>query len=95
MRSPLEERALDALHDTLAYSRERDYVGWDYCDGMSSRILRSLPVESKWLNLAFQETAKRAPVNVRPLLLVEARRNFMGAGLFAMANLNARRLLAE
>ena len=83
------------LAETLAWSRGREYAGWDYADGMSSRIRRALPVENRWLNLAFQETVKRAPVNVRPLFLVEQRRNYKGAGLFAMANLTADRLELE
>ena len=74
------------LTDVLAYARERDYTGWDYGDGMSSRLLRAVPFESKWLNLAVQETVKRVPVNVRPLLLVEQRRSYKGTALFAMAN---------
>jgi len=87
-----DRRAVLTLLDSiLEYARRRDYTGWDYADGMSSRLRRALPVEHKWVNLAFQETAKRAPVNVRPLLLVEQRRNFMGTGLFAMANLTAAR----
>lgn len=81
-----DERVLDVLERTLRYARVRRYTGWDYGDGMSSRILQSIPVENKWLNVAFQEAVKRAPVNVRPLLLVERRRNYMGAALFAMAN---------
>jgi hypothetical protein len=80
------------LADVLAYAREREYTGWDYGDGMSSRILRALPFENKWLNLAFQESVKRSPVNLRPLLLVEPRPNYKGMALFAMANLNAHRL---
>lgn len=74
------------LLDTLAYARRRDYAGWDYCDGMSSAFLRALPVDNKWLNIAFQEPIKRAPVNVRPYFLVEQRRNFKGTGLFSFAN---------
>ncbi len=84
--------AVDIQHtlaDTLAYARQREYAGWDYVDGMSSRLLQALPVESKWLNLAVQETVKRAPINLRPLFLVEQRRNFKGTALFAMANLTA------
>ena len=74
------------LERTLAYSREREYTGYDYFDGMSSRVLRALPVESKWLNIAVQEGIKRAPVNIRPLFLVERRQNFKGTALFALAN---------
>lgn len=87
--------AVRVLLNTLQYSRERGYSGWDYGDGLSSRILRRLPVDNRWINLIFQEMVKRAPVNVRPLLLVEQRRNFLGAGLFAMANLTVDRLRRE
>lgn len=80
------------LRAVLAYARRREYVGPDYADGMSSRIRRALPVESKWWNLLFQETVKRAPIDIRPLMLVEQRRNYQGIALFAMANENARRL---
>jgi len=80
------------IEETLAYARERDYRGWDYGDGMSSRLLDALPVESTLVNLAVQETIKRFPRNVRPLLLVEQRRNYKGTALFAMANQNAHRL---
>jgi len=83
---------LGLLRESLGYARRRDYRGWDYCDGMSSRVRRALPVESRVTNLLFQEGIKRAPVNVRPYLLVEPRRNFLGTGLFATANLAAHRL---
>ena len=83
------------LGETLRYARERDYTGWDYGDGMSSRLLQAVPVENKWLNIAVQETIKRAPVNVRPLFLVEQRRNYKGTALFTMANLTAGRVLGE
>ena len=82
----------ELLRETLRYAREREYTGWDYADGMSSRLLQGLPFENKWLNLAVQESIKRAPVNVRPLFLVEQRRNYKGTALFTLANLHAHRL---
>jgi hypothetical protein len=85
----VSEDYLTVLLEALAYARERDYVGWDKHDGMSSRIRRALPVETKWTNLAFQETVKRAPVNLRPLFLVEQRPSPKGLSLFSMAALNA------
>ena len=86
---------LDHLLSTLSYARERDYTGWDLYDGESSRILRALPADNKWLNLAFQQSVRRAPVNIRRLLMVEQRRNYMGAALFTMANLAAYELTRE
>lgn len=91
-QAPVVRRVLE---ETLAYARQRGYTGWDYADGMSSRILRALPFDNKWVNLAFQETIKRFPVNVRPLFLVEQRQSFKGSALFAMANLAAADLLGD
>ncbi|WP_410767596.1 antibiotic ABC transporter permease [Haloferax sp. DFSO60] len=78
----------EILEETLEYSRKRDYKGWDYGDGMSSRLLQALPFDNKWVNLVVQELVKRPPVNVRPLFLVEKRRNYKGTALFSIANLN-------
>lgn len=77
------------LLKTLNFSSERDYLGYDKHDGMSSRILQKIPFDNKWINLIFQEAAKRAPINIRPLLLVKKRRSIKGACLFTLANLNA------
>ncbi len=90
-----ERQLMDRLRETLAFARARDYRGWDYGDGMSSRLLKWLPIDNKWLNIAVQELAKRPPVNLRPLLLVEQKRNYKGTALFAMSNLNMARLLGE
>ncbi|KAB1191224.1 MULTISPECIES: antibiotic ABC transporter permease [Haloferax] len=79
------QRYVDVLDDVLEYARDRDYNGWDYGDGLSSRVLQALP-DNLVLNLLVQEFIKRAPVNVRPLFRVEQRRNFKGIALFAMAN---------
>jgi len=77
------------LESTLKLSREKEYSGYDKADGMSSKILRTLPIDNKWVNLAFQETVKRAPLNIRPALFIEKRRIPKGIALFTLANLNA------
>jgi len=82
------EHYISVLDSTLAYARRRDYIGPDYGDGMSSQLLQALPFENCVLNLVVQEVVKRTPVDIRPLLRVEHRRNYKGASLFAMANLN-------
>jgi len=88
-RHVTDDAVADVFAATLMYARRREYTGWDYFDGMSSRFRQWLPVENKWLNIAIQEGIKRAPVNVRRPMLVEQRRNFKGAALFALANLAA------
>ena len=86
------QQLLDA---TLDYSRGEDYRGWDLYDGESSAFLRALPIDNKWLNLAFQQFVRRAPINVRPLLLVEQRRNYKGVALFTLANVRAYELTGD
>lgn len=96
MASPESERSTTANRDTdqppaailqavLGYASDRDYAGYDYSDGLSSPVCRALPGENRWTNLAFQEVAKRAPVNVRPLMLIPKRRSPKGVALFASA----------
>ncbi|RQH00246.1 antibiotic ABC transporter permease [Natrarchaeobius oligotrophus] len=82
------DRYHSVLDSTLEYARRREYAGPDYGDGMSSQLLQSLPFEHRLVNLVVQEVVKRAPVDVRPLFRVEHRRNYKGAALFSMANLN-------
>ena len=94
-RAVTTDRVADLLAETLAYAREREYTGWDYFDGMSSRFRRWLPGENRWVNIAIQEGIKRAPVNIRRPMLVEKRRNFKGTALFTMANLSAHDRLGE
>jgi hypothetical protein len=80
---------------TLEYARHRNYTGNDYCDGMSSRLLQALPFDNKWVNLLVQESIKRAPKDLRPIFLVDKRRNFKGTGLFALSNVHASRILDD
>ena len=96
-KHPARERdfLIGLLEDTLRYARDRDYTGWDYFDGMSSQLLKAAPIDNKWLNIAVQETTKRAPINLRPLFRVEQRQNFKGSALFSMANLIAGDLTGE
>lgn len=77
------------LVDTLDWAATRDYAGYDYADGLSSRFLRAVPFEHRVLNLGMQELAKRSPVNIRPLLLIPKRKSFKGTGLFISANITA------
>ena len=80
---------LVTLESVLGWARARDYRGYDYADGLSSPIRSLVPVTHDWLDIAIQETAKRAPVNVRPLMGVPRRRSYKGTGLFIQANLLA------
>jgi len=84
-----DARVASVLAETLSYARERDYRGWDYGDGASSQLLSVVPGERSSLHGAVRGIVDRAPVNLRPLLLVEPQRTFEAAALFAMANQTA------
>jgi hypothetical protein len=86
---------IEIFRAVLTYARARDYTGWDLYDGESSRLLQALPLNNRWLNLAVQQLVRRAPVNLRPLLLVEQRRNFKGAALFALSSFMAYELTGD
>lgn len=86
---------LSIARDALQYAKRRQYSGYDKADGLSSRLLQAVPVENRWLNIAVQESCKRAPINIRPLFLVPKRRNIKGASLFAVAYQNLFDCLAD
>ena len=77
------------LQEVLDYARERNFAGYDYSDGTSSPLRDLIPGDNRWVNIALQETAKRAPINLRPVLGIPKRRNFKGCALFASASLRA------
>jgi len=62
-------QAREALGDTDAYVRRRDFRGYDPYDALMSPLFR-LPLlrSSHYLRLAAQQLLKRLPVNPRPLL---------------------------
>jgi hypothetical protein len=87
--------AVDLLEATLGYGRARQYTGYDYADGMSSKLLDWLPIDNKWVNLVVQESIKRAPINLRPLFMVPKRQSYKGTALFALANQQAHDLTGD
>lgn len=87
--------ARNALEASLSYARERDFAGYDYSDGTSSPLRHIVPGDNRWVNLVLQEGAKRAPINIRPLLGIPKRRNFKGSALFASASIDAFELMGR
>src|SRR5882672_5440260 len=77
----------------LSYCRERDWAGWDPYDALKSRIFKKLPfLDSRAPRLALTQTLKRAPFNLRRLLLVPPTQNPKGLALFLQALLKLGRL---
>jgi len=83
-----ETSLIQTICETLEYSKEHEYRGYAKADGLNSKFLQNLPIDNKWINLIFQESVKRAPINLRPFLGIEKRRVPKGIALFSLSNLN-------
>ena len=66
------------------YVEDQGYKGWDPYDGLTSRLFRAIPgfKQSRFLRLAWIQTFKRSPINLRPLTGVKKDYNPKGLGLF-------------
>jgi hypothetical protein len=77
----------------LAYCRQEGWAGYDPFDGLNSRLLKPLLLtRSRFLRLAVTQALKRAPVNLRPLLMVPKGETPKAFALFTTALLRLRRL---
>jgi len=70
------------LQALLRYIESQDYAGYDPYDALNSPLLNVLSKKSKWMRIAFTQSLKRFPVNVRPVLGVRRGHNPKGIGLF-------------
>ncbi len=80
---------LEQVYDRLySYCKAEDFAGYDPFDGLNSRFFRLTPLKYfTSTRLAWLQIIKRAPVNLRPALLVEKGVNPKGLALFALAEL--------
>jgi hypothetical protein len=68
------------LNDWL---ERHDYRGYDTFDGLSAKFLRPFTLETKYLRIALQQTVRRFPLNLRPLLGIPTSRSTKGMGYLA------------
>jgi polysaccharide biosynthesis protein VpsJ len=62
---------------------KNDYRGYDTFDGLSAKFLRPFTFENKYLRILLQQTVRRFPVNLRPLLGIPRSRSTKGMGYLA------------
>ena len=79
------EQVLTRLY---AWSRVRDYVGYNKHDALTSPLLTATLGWSKWSRLVAIQGVMRFPLNIRPLLGVRKVPNPKGLALFAMGLLD-------
>jgi hypothetical protein len=62
---------------------ENDYRGYDTFDGLSAPFLRPLAFDSKLLRIVLQQSVRRFPLNLRPLLGITKHHSSKGMGFLA------------
>src|SRR5258708_5790277 len=73
----------DSICSLATWLEKNDYSGYDTFDGLSARFLRPLTFNNKFLNIALQQSVRRFPINVRPLLGIPKSRSTKGMGFLA------------
>jgi len=68
----------------IDYCEKEAYKGWDPYDGLTSRLLNSLPVirKNRLVRLIWIQTFKRNPINLRPFVGIQKEYNPKALGLF-------------
>jgi len=74
--------ATAALEMLCPWVEKRDYAGYDPYDALNSPVLRLLASRSRWLRMAFTQTLRRVPINVRPVFGIRTGHNPKALGLF-------------
>lgn len=60
-----------------------DYRGYDTFDGLSARFLRPFTFETKLLRIVLQQSVRRCPLNLRPVLGIKKEHSSKGMGFLA------------
>ena len=87
MRSPL-----DTCISALSWAEQRDYAGFGKGDALNSPILRKIAGRNRFLRSSFVFLLSRSPINLRPILAIEAQQNPKALALFARTYLNIQAL---
>jgi hypothetical protein len=74
---------------------KNDYRGYDTFDGLSSKYLRPLTFETKFLRTVLQQGVRRFPLNLRPLLGIPKSRSTKGMGYLAKGFMRLRQATGE
>ncbi len=91
-----DDMDLDSILERVwKWSESQGFKGYNKHDALNSPILKALVGWSKWPRICAIQAVMRAPVNLRPLLLVPKTYNPKGLALFAMGSLDRYRATGE
>lgn len=73
----------ESFEQLKAYCEKENFKGWDPYDGLNSWVIQKTFLrKSRFIKLAWIQTFKRNPVNLRPLVGIKKDVNAKGLGLF-------------
>src|SRR6478609_6332373 len=84
MQHPKIRESLDQLDHWV---EQAEWKAYDTFDGLSSPYAKVLTLNSPLLKIAWQQTVRRFPINLRPLLGVKTGMSTKGMGFFAQGYL--------
>jgi polysaccharide biosynthesis protein VpsJ len=73
----------ESIERLSRWLEENDYRGYDTFDGLSARFLRPFTFDTKLLRIVLQQSVRRLPVNLRPVLGITKERSSKGMGFLA------------
>jgi polysaccharide biosynthesis protein VpsJ len=78
-----KDEIMESIGRLSAWLEKHDYCGYDTFDGLSAKYLRPLTFETKFLRTVLQQSVRRFPINLRPLLGIPKSRSTKGTGYLA------------
>jgi len=78
-----KDKIMESIGRLSHWLEKNDYRGYDTFDGLSSKFLRPLTFETKFLRTVLQQGVRRFPLNIRPLLGIPKSRSTKGMGYLA------------
>jgi len=75
----------DSVRQLFSWLESHNFEAWDPFDGLNSRLLRPFTFERPWLRTILQQSIRRFPINLRPLLGMRPSRSTKGMGFIARA----------
>ena len=73
----------ESIERLSRWLEENDYRGYDTFDGLSARFLRPFTFDTKVLRIVLQQSVRRLPVNLRPVLGIKKEHSSKGMGFLA------------
>jgi len=82
-RKASKSRIFESICKLSDWLEKNDYRAYDTFDGLSSKLLRPLTFENKLLLITLQQSVRRFPINLRPLLGIVKGHSTKGMGFIA------------